>query len=86
MKNTHKLILGVIITIFISIVLLRGSMVVNSINGGKKLYEVKVNSYNTYESYLTNEFTKDKETGCITFKDEIGIKRIVCNNYTITEF
>jgi hypothetical protein len=62
------------------------NMVVNSINGGKKLYEVKVNSYNTYESYLTNEFTKDKETGCITFKDEIGIKRIVCNNYTITEF
>lgn len=86
MKNAHKLILGIIITIFISIVLLRGSMVVNSINGGKKLYEVKVNSYNTYESYLTNEFTKDKETGCITFKDEIGIKRIVCNNYTITEF
>jgi len=86
MERGYKLILGLVITVFIGLILLRGAMVVNSMKSGNKLYEITVNSFNTHESYLTNEFTKDKETGCITFKDEIGIKRIVCNNYTITEY
>jgi len=38
------------------------------------------------ETYTTREYTRDKESGCIIFKDEIGIKHVVCNNYTITEY
>lgn len=52
----------------------------------KTIYEIRVNTYDHPESYMTNEYTKDKESGCINFKDAFGFKHTVCNNYTITEY
>lgn len=52
----------------------------------KPIYQIEVNNFNSPESYLTSEWEKDEKTGCIKFKDEFGIKHIVCNNYTIVEY
>ena len=70
----------------IAMFVLRGTLVYNAMKGGKTMYQIEVNSFNQHETYLTSEFTKDEKTGCLTFKDELGIKRIVCNQYTITQY
>jgi hypothetical protein len=57
-----------------------------SFKSGQNVYQIKVNTFDRHESYMTNFFVIDSTSGCIKFKDEFGIKRIVCNNYTITEF
>lgn len=75
-----------IVILIVALFLFRGALVYNAVVGGKLVYQITVNSYNGPEEYITNEFTKDEKTGCITFKDELGIKRIVCNQYTITQF
>ncbi len=82
----YKLFFGLIVLIILTFIGIRFTMISNSIKGGKSVYEINVNSFDKNESYITNEFTRDKETGCISFKDEFGIKRIVCNNYTITQY
>lgn len=60
--------------------------IAKGMNSDGKVYEITVNSYDGPESYFAKGYEKDTETGCIKFKDEFGIKRIVCNNYTITEY
>lgn len=64
----------------------RVMMVTKATKDGKKVYEISVNNFQHMESYITNEYTRDEKTGCITFKDEFGLKHVVCNNYTITEY
>ena len=86
MFKTVKLIIIASFIFIVGMFILRGTLIVRSLKSKERVYEVVVNSYNGAQSYLTNEYTKDKETGCITFKDEVGIKRIVCNSYTITEY
>lgn len=84
-----KFVRGFIVGVFIIIIaafVVKGILVYNAVKSGKVIYQVDVNSFNGGESYLTKEYTKDEKTGCITFKDEIGIKRVVCNNYTISEY
>lgn len=66
--------------------LFKAKIVVGAMNGRKTLYEIDVNNFNQQETYMTKEYTRDKETGCIKFKDEFGITHVICNNYSITEY
>ena len=75
-----------IVLIFIGTIVFKGYYFINAKNNNKKVYEIRVNNFNEIETYMTNDYTKEKESNCISFKDEIGIKRVVCNNYTITEY
>ena len=81
-----KVFFVLIFLLIIGGIIFRANMYVNAKNSGKAIYEIHVNRFNETESYMTSEYTRDKETGCISFKDEFGIKRIVCNDYTITEY
>ena len=77
--------------VFISIILtslisLRFAYFVSTKKEGKIVYEIQVNSFNGPESYMTNSYTRDETSGCIKFQDEFGVKHIVCNNYTISEY
>lgn len=79
-------IIGAVFVLIISFFAFNMYFVIDAKNNGEKVYQIQVNSFNGIEMYMTNEYTKDEKTGCINFKDMVGIKRIVCNNYTITEF
>ena len=81
-KGFFALIFLFIIGMFV----FKGVMIYNAKKSNKTVYEIQVNNFQQIESYFTSEYTKDKETGCITFKDEFGIKHIVCNNYTISQY
>lgn len=81
-----KIFFGVVLSLMVIIIAFKFVFVYNVKQDGKFIYQIDVNSYNGVETYTTTEFTKDEKTGCIVFKDEFGIKRIVCNNYTITEY
>lgn len=77
------------VIVFIGIIgmfVFRILMISKARNDGKTIYEIQVNSFNHVENYATTDYVKDDNTGCIKFKDEFGIKRIVCNDYTITEY
>lgn len=86
MDRLSKGIFVVIVVIILSMITLRIVVVTNAMKDGKTVYGINVNSFNSHESYITKEYTRDKMTGCVTFKDEFGITRVVCNNYTITEY
>lgn len=75
-----------VFALIITILILKGTIVYRSIQTGRKVYQVDVNSYSGVESYITNSYKKDTITGCIVFKDEFSIKRVICNSYTITEY
>lgn len=87
--RTFSFTRGIVLMVFIFIIgmfLFRGYLIYDAKKGDKSMYEIEVNNFQNVESYLTKEYTKDEKTGCITFRDEFGIKRIVCNNYTITQY
>ena len=73
--------LVVITSIIIRIVMVSRAKVDNNV-----AYLIAVNTYGSYESYVTKNYNKDRTTGCIEFIDELGLKRTVCNSYTITEY
>jgi hypothetical protein len=64
----------------------KGVFISRAINSGKTLFQIDVNNYKDNETYITEKYIVDPNTKCVSFKDEMGIKRIVCNNYTITEY
>lgn len=74
------------ISIMVILVTLKASIIFRAKNSGKTIYQIEVNSFNRLESYTTTDYVRDEKSGCITFKDEFGIKHIVCNNYTIAEY
>lgn len=84
-KSVRSLVVFICVG-FLLLIALRVFLIVDLKNRGEKIYQIEVNSFNGQEIYMTNEYTKDEKTGCITFKDMIGVKRIVCNSYTITEY
>ena len=87
--TTHSLIKMIMVFTIIAVIALVGSrayFIYRGIKSKETLYQVNVNNFQTMETYLTREYTRDEKSGCITFKDGFGIKRIVCNNYTITEY
>ena len=73
-----------VLLLILGTIAIRAKMVMNA--NGKTLYQIDVNNFNSHESYITTDYTRDKETGCITFKDEFGLKHVVCNSYSITEY
>ena len=80
-------VIFVLVWIFIiGMFIFRIALVSNAVNSDKPLYEISVNTFNEPESYLTSEYERDQTSGCIKFKDEFGIRHIVCNNYTITQY
>jgi hypothetical protein len=81
-----RIIFFVILFVIIGSFVFKSAMIYRSFNGGKKLYQVDVNSFNNVETYLTDSYVVDPNTKCLIFKDELGIKRTICNNYTITEY
>ena len=76
----------VIFLIFIGLLIFKGVFISRAISSGKTLYQIDVNNYKDMETYITEKYIVDPNTKCVSFKDEMGIKRIVCNNYTITEY
>ena len=72
--------------LIVGMFLLNTKFIIDAKKRGKTLYEIRVNNLQSPESYMTTEYDRDKQTGCIKFKDVFGINRIVCNNYTITEY
>lgn len=84
--NFVKIIIGFVIFLMIGTIIFKVGLISNTKKNNKPLYEIEVNSFNHVETYITTDYVKEPTTGCIKFKDEFGIKRIVCNNYTITEY
>jgi 3-dehydroquinate dehydratase len=88
-EKTHSLVTGLTVIIFIlmaGMFIFKGFMIYDAKKNNKPIYEVHVNNFQQIETYMTGEYSKDEKSGCITFRDEFGIKHIVCNNYTITQY
>ena len=81
-----KIMFALIVLLIISTIVFKAGIIIDAKNHNKTIYQIEVNNYNQVESYTTTDYTRDKETGCIRFKDEFGIKHTVCNNYSITEY
>jgi hypothetical protein len=82
----HDTIFVFIIMILICGLMLKGKFIYNLLKNNRNIYHIRVNSYNKVETYLTDKYEKNESSGCISFKDEFEIKRIVCNSYTITQY
>ena len=81
-----KILVTVVGFLVVSFILLRMDFMVETKTKGKTLYSVEVINFTKNETYLTSDYTRDEKTGCISFKDMLGVKRTVCNNYTISEY
>jgi hypothetical protein len=81
-----KIIFAVIVVLIIGTFIFKIGLITDAKRNNKTVYQIEVNSYKNIESYTTTEYEKEEKTGCIKFKDEFGMKHIVCNNYTITEY
>jgi hypothetical protein len=81
-----KVTFGFIFILAIVAIIFKGVFISRAISSGKTLYQIDVNNYKDMETYITEKYIVDPNTKCVSFKDEMGIKRIVCNNYTITEY
>lgn len=81
-----RIFMTLVFILIIGTILFRGYLILDAKNNKKQIYEIQVNNFQRIESYFTTEYTKDEKTGCITFKDDLGIKHVVCNNYTISEY
>jgi hypothetical protein len=81
-----KVFFTIIMLFVIGGITFRGVFISRALNSGKTLYQIDVNNFQNVETYITDNYIVDPNTRCVSFKDEMGIKRIVCNNYTITEY
>lgn len=81
-----KIIFAVVVVLIIGTFIFKIGLITDAKRNNKAIYQIEVNNYNHIESYTTTEYERDKESDCIKFKDEFGMKHIVCNNYTITEY
>jgi hypothetical protein len=84
--NPLKGFFVIIILIIIGGFIFKVGLITEAKKNDKTIYQIEVNSFNSVESYTTTEYEKEEKSGCIKFKDEFGIKHIVCNNYSITEY
>jgi hypothetical protein len=76
----------IIIATIVGCLILKINLITEAKKNNKTIYQIEVNNFNNFESYTTTEYEKEEKSGCIKFKDEFGIKHIVCNNYSITEY
>lgn len=81
-----KVIFAVIVVLIIGTFIFKIGLITDAKRNNKAIYQIEVNNFNHIESYTTTEYVRDKESNCIKFKDEFGMKHVVCNNYTITEY
>ena len=81
-----KFFIGIVAVLIIASFVYKINFITDAKRTNKPVYEIEVNTYNHIEIYTTTEYIRDQSTGCIRFKDAFGIKRVVCNNYTITEY
>ena len=89
MNNSFRFFKVITVFFFILVIgafIFKGVLISRAMNGGKTLYQIDVNNYRYTETYITEKYIVDPNTKCVSFKDEMCIKRIVCNNYTITEY
>ena len=86
MFNFVKFFMIFVFLIIIGGLIFKGIMIVDAKKNNKTLYQIDVNKYNEVESYITTDYVRDEKSGCIRFKDEFGLQRTVCNNYSITEY
>jgi hypothetical protein len=86
MFKLTKIFIILIMCIMVGMLVFKGVFITRALNTGKTLYQIDVNSFNGAQVYITEKYIVDPNTKCLSFKDEMGIKRIVCNNYTITEY
>lgn len=89
MSNLFRFTKGVFVVVFcliLGMIAFKVVFISRAINNNKTLYQIDVNTYQNSETYITEKYIVDPNTKCISFKDEMGIKRIVCNNYTVTEY
>jgi hypothetical protein len=64
----------------------KGLMIGKALQSDKNIYQIDVDSFNGTETYFATEYIVDAKTNCITFKDALGMRRTVCNKYTLTEY
>lgn len=84
--NFLKVFFVIMILIIIGGFVFKVGLITDAKKNDKTIYQIEVNNFNSHESYITTEYEKEEKSGCIKFKDEFGIKHIVCNNYSITEY
>ena len=84
--SLFKVMFVVVLIIIIGTFIFKIGLITDAKRNNKTIYQIEVNNYNNVESYTTTEYVKEEKTGCIRFKDEFGIKHVVCNNYSITEY
>lgn len=82
----YKFMFALVFLVIIGSVLLKVGLITDAKRSNKTIYQIDVNNFNNFESYTTTEYDKDMNSGCIKFKDEFGIKHVICNNYSITEY
>jgi hypothetical protein len=86
MNNHFRGMFVLILLLVLGAIAFKAIFISREISNNKTLYQIDVNTYQNSETYLTEKYIVDPNTKCISFKDEMGIKRIVCNNYTVTEY
>jgi hypothetical protein len=85
-SSLFKVMFVVVFIIIIGTFIFKIGLITDAKRNNKTVYQIEVNNFNNFESYTTTEYEKEEKTGCIKFKDEFGIKHVVCNNYSITEY
>jgi hypothetical protein len=82
----HKTIFIIALVLIVGTIVLKGLYIGHALQSDKKIYQIEVDSFNGTESYIATEYVVDQKTNCITFKDAMGMRRTVCNKYTLTEY
>ena len=84
--SLFKVMFVVVLIIIIGTFIFKVGLITDAKRNNKTIYQIEVNNFNNVESYTTTGYEKEEKTGCIKFKDEFGIKHVICNNYSITEY
>jgi hypothetical protein len=78
-----KVIIGIIITLVILVAL--SATFKQHGKGHTKIVMVSVHTFNGGDdNYMCYDYKIDSVTKCLTFEDNFGIGRTICNNYTIS--
>lgn len=81
-----RAIWGVFILLVVLVIGARAYFFAGAKEDGHHVYSITVHNFSGDQTYMTSDYKKDSATGCLTFKDEFGLKNTVCGNYSITEW
>jgi len=82
----HKIGIITIAVVIIGIFVMNVLYIADTVSKGENIYQIDVKSYNSLENYTTKNYTIDSVNHCIKFTDIMGIKRVVCGDYSITQY